>query len=211
MLGFAQGGMGERRHMTDKEKQADFIEQSKMRYAREFEMLSLRKIDSLYTHLTMSPKWEKTILSFISFYAMWIGIEIEYNPTVNDDRDPDKLDIFYVVEILFTVFFIVELWARLKAYKNWTSFFTEKERNSWNIFDLVLVVFMAAENFLMPFIEESKMVQDYLPRLTTLRLLRMIRLVRILIIVPELKMLINSLFAALRGVGSVGVLVALFM
>jgi hypothetical protein len=39
----------------------------------------------------------------------------------------------------------------------------------------------------------------------------MVRLVRILIIVPELKMLINSLFAALRGVGSVGVLVALFM
>jgi hypothetical protein len=83
-----------------------------MRYAREFEMLSLRRIDSLYTHLTMSPKWEKTILFFIVIYAFWIGIEIEYNPTVTEDRDPDNVDMFYIVEILFTCIFIGELWAR---------------------------------------------------------------------------------------------------
>lgn len=174
-------------------------------------MLSLRNIDSLYTHLTMSPKWEKTILFFIVVYAVWIGVEIEMNPNVTEERDPDAVDVFYIVEVGFTLLFVCELWARVKAYKQTGFFFTEKERWRWNVFDLVLVLLMVGENLVMPFIEGVDDVKQHLPRLTTLRLLRLIRLVRILIIVPELAMLIRSLVGALRSVASMGVLIMLFL
>ncbi len=79
-------------------------------------MLALRKMDSLFTAISMSPRFDTFFLYVIVLNALWLGIDVEYNEK-SGEESPEQLSVFVIVENVFTILFIVELWIRFKAYR----------------------------------------------------------------------------------------------
>ena len=124
---------------------------------------------------------------------MWIGIDVELNEDRGkEDPTSDEPSIFIIVENVFCIIFVVELWIRFAWYKKTKSFFTEPEVRNWNIFDLVLVIMMIIENWIIPILLASYS-DFYPPNMTLLRMARLMRVTRLFHIVPELYMLVKSL------------------
>lgn len=146
--------------------------------------------DLLQTH----PIFEKAILLIIVFNACWIGIDIDWNEGEDSEVPPIT---FLIVENIFCVLFTVELLIRVLAYEQKLHFF----RNSYNLFDLFLVVMMIIEVWVLAALQTAaNLKQVSLFRL--LRLLRLLRISRIFRMVPELGMMVKSLAAAARSVSS---------
>ncbi len=76
------------------------------------------------------------MLWVIILNAVWIGIDVEYNPDPKNDKPDSQTSVFVLVENVFTIIFITELWIRFMAYSKKKYFFTEKHICRWNIFDL---------------------------------------------------------------------------
>merc|ERR1740129_1816048 len=74
----------------------------------------------------------------------------------------------------------------------------------WNLFDLALVLLMIVDCWVLTYLVEVEAQQ--LQLLSGLRLLRLLRISRILRMVPELGMMVKSMFAALRSVTSTCIL-----
>ena len=91
-----------------------------------------------------------------------------------------------VADKFITLFFLAEIIVRIIAAGSLRRFF----RSGWNIFDFIIVV-----GSLIP-LDES---EDVL----LLRLLRLFRVMRLILIVPELRVLITTLFRAIPRVGYV--------
>lgn len=85
-----------------------------------------------------------------------------------------------------TIFFVVEIGIRFSAEENKRDFF----RQGWNIFDTTIVIIS-----LIP-INDSEMAMLG-------RLVRIFRVLRMVSIIPELRMLLNSLIKALPQLGYV--------
>ena len=85
-----------------------------------------------------------------------------------------------------TLFFLVEILIRFMAEKNKKDFF----RNAWNVFDTLIVIVS-----LLP-IDNSEMA-------VLGRLIRIFRVLRMVSLIPELRILLNSLFKALPQLGYV--------
>jgi hypothetical protein len=85
------------------------------------------------------------------------------------------------------------------------SFFFDKSMNKWNVFDMILVIFLLGETWALPMmVGDGK--QPELPALSSIRLMRLLRMVRVLRMVPELAMMVRSLVAAIRSVSTTFVL-----
>ncbi len=95
----------------------------------------------------------------------------------------------YWLDNFITVFFLFEITIRLFAEPRLLDFF----KNGWNIFDFVIVVVS-----LIP-IDGSETA-------LIARLLRVFRLLRLVSIVPQLRILINSLIKALPGMAYIALL-----
>ncbi len=95
----------------------------------------------------------------------------------------------YWLDNFITVFFLFEITIRLFAEPRLLYFF----KNGWNIFDFVIVVVS-----LIP-IDGSETA-------LIARLLRVFRLLRLVSIVPQLRILINSLIKALPGMAYIALL-----
>lgn len=90
------------------------------------------------------------------------------------------------LDVFITVFFLFELSVRFLADNNKATFF----RNGWNAFDTLVVVIS-----LIP-VSDSELA-------LLARLVRVFRVLRMVSIVPELRVLINSLLKALPQLGYV--------
>ncbi|MDT8343072.1 MAG: ion transporter [Thermohalobaculum sp.] len=86
------------------------------------------------------------------------------------------------IDSIVVLIFVVEISAKLFAYG--MGFF----RTAWNIFDLVIVLISMAPRT---------------PDLTALRALRVLRVTRLLSAVPQMRAVVQALFDALPGMGSV--------
>ena len=123
--------------------------------------------------------FEASVIAIIIVSALLIGART-YEEVSRFDRLMGALD--WAV----TVFFLVEILIRMAAEARVRDFF----RNSWNVFDFCIVVAS-----LIP-INDSEMV-------LLARLLRIFRVLRLVSLIPELRVLMGSLFKAIPRMGYV--------
>ena len=123
--------------------------------------------------------FETFIIVVIMASALIVGIKTYEVPG-------SILTAIYWLDILITVIFIIEISIRFAAEERKLDFF----KGAWNVFDLLIVTVS-----LIP-IDNTDMA-------LLARLVRVFRVLRMVSIVPELRMLLNSLLIALPRLGYV--------
>lgn len=108
-----------------------------------------------------------------------------------DFQDSRFLSVLATLDILITIFFIVEILIRFFSEKDKRDFF----KDGWNLFDSVIVI-----SSIIPAGSSSVMV---------LRLLRLARLLRVISFMPELRFVIEALIESIKK--SVYVLILIFI
>ena len=134
--------------------------------------------DKFYT-LRNNRLFELFVVCVIMFSALVIGAKTY-------DIPPHFLEIVAWLDVGITLFFLIEIVVRFIGEPNKKSFF----KNPWNVFDTLIVVVS-----LIP-IQDSEMALIG-------RLIRIFRVLRMVSIVPELRLLLNSLIKALPQLGYV--------
>lgn len=130
--------------------------------------------------------FELFVISIIILSSILIGVK-----TFEGTRNYVFL---IILDSFVTIFFLVEAIIKLLGQKHWTDYFKSK----WNIFDFTIVVIslipLGATNFVL-----------------LGRLLRIFRILRLITVIPELKILIESLFRAIPPIISIsGLLFIIF-
>ena len=133
--------------------------------------------------LKSNKLFELLVVSIIIFSALLIGAHTYQDPDGNPSEGIQWLEI---LDVGVTLFFLLEITVRFLAEKNKLDFF----KNGWNIFDTVIVAVS-----LIP-IDDAEMA-------VLGRLIRIFRVLRMISIIPELRMLLNSLLKALPQLGYV--------
>ena len=126
--------------------------------------------------------FELSVIAIIIVSALMIGASTY-------DMDPRWMSLIYILDTGITIFFLVEIIIRMLGEKYFFRFF----KNAWNVFDFLIVSVS-----LLP-IDDSEMV-------LLARLIRIFRVLRLISIIPELRVLINSLLIAIPRMGYVLVL-----
>ena len=117
--------------------------------------------------------FELFVIAVIIISALEIGMKTYDLPT-------EVISVTKYLDVFITLFFLFEISVRFIADENKKYFF----KNGWNSFDTLVVVIS-----LMP-IQDSEMA-------FLARLIRIFRVLRMISVVPELRVLINSLIKAL--------------
>ncbi|WP_439134933.1 ion transporter [Pseudomaricurvus sp.] len=132
-----------------------------------------------FYRLRSNKAFELFVVGIIIFSALVIGVKTYPLPNA-------LLQAVVVMDWAITVIFLVEIVIRFLGEPNKKRFF----RSGWNIFDTLIVVVS-----LIP-IEDSEMALIG-------RLVRIFRVLRMVSIIPELRMLLNSLLKAMPQLGYV--------
>lgn len=119
--------------------------------------------------------FEVIVLIIILLSALLVGVD-----TYDEVIHPDFKAVMEWLDFAVTLFFLVEILIRFLAEENKKAFF----KNGWNVFDTVIVTI-------------SLIPVSYANTVILGRLLRIFRVLRMVSIVPELRLLINSLLKAL--------------
>jgi voltage-gated sodium channel len=128
------------------------------------------------------PRTERVIMALIIINAVILGLETSPTVTKSFGGTLDLLDH------LILAVFVVEIAARIAVHR--TAFF----RDPWSLFDFFVIgiaLVPATETF------------------SVLRALRILRVLRLITIVPSIRRVVGGLIAALPGMGSVVMLLAL--
>ena len=144
---------------------------------RQLELIA--KIQSALVKLRHNKAFELFVIAVIILSALEIGAKTLPLSSL-------ALAITQYMDVFITAFFLLEISIRFIAEKNKKDFF----KSAWNIFDTVVVIIS-----LIP-INESEMA-------LLARLIRIFRVLRMISIIPELRVLINSLMIALPRLGYV--------
>ncbi|WP_299494579.1 ion transporter [uncultured Shewanella sp.] len=141
--------------------------------------MDIKNIQALSIRLRNNKIFELFVVSIIILSALLIGAKT-YNM-------PHLLVILVkFMDMAITVIFLFEICVRFLAEENKKRFF----HNGWNVFDTLIVVIS-----LIP-IENGEMA-------IIGRLVRIFRVLRMVSIIPELRLLLNSLLRALPQLGYV--------
>lgn len=141
--------------------------------------MSLQSIQNSCIQLRSNKAFELFVVAVIVFSALIIGVKTYPIPEA-------VLQAVVYLDWMITLIFLFELVVRFLAEEDKKRFF----HNGWNIFDTLIVVIS-----LIP-IEDSEMAFIG-------RLVRIFRVLRMISIVPELRLLLNSLLKALPQLGYV--------
>lgn len=123
--------------------------------------------------------FELVVVAIIIFSALVIGVKTY-------DIPPKFLTLMHWLDFGVTLFFLLEISIRFAAEERKRDFL----KSGWNIFDTLIVFFS-----LMP-VQDSEMAFIG-------RLIRIFRVLRMVSIIPELRILLNSLLKALPQLGYV--------
>ncbi|XQW86224.1 ion transporter [Thalassotalea piscium] len=137
------------------------------------------KLRTRLYHLKENKIFELFVVLVIIISALEIGAK-------TFDLSESAISLTSILDVFITLFFLFELSVRFIADDNKKHFF----KNGWNIFDTLVVVIS-----LIP-INDSEMA-------LLARLVRVFRVLRMVSVVPELRILINSLIKALPQLGYV--------
>jgi voltage-gated sodium channel len=123
--------------------------------------------------------FELAVVAIIIFSALVIGVKTY-------DISPKFMTLMHWLDLGVTLFFLLEISIRFIAEQRKRDFF----KSGWNIFDTLIVIFS-----LMP-VQDSEIAFIG-------RLIRIFRVLRMVSIIPELRILLNSLLKALPQLGYV--------
>lgn len=139
-------------------------------------------LEAKFSTLRSNKLFEAFVISVIIFSAVVIGVKTY-------DIPPALSQVIHVLDWLITAIFLVEICIRFIGDTNKRRFFTK----GWNIFDtlIVLVSIIPIDNSELAIIG---------------RLVRIFRVLRMVSIIPELRMLLNSLLKALPKLGYVSLM-----
>lgn len=135
-----------------------------------------------FLRLKNNRLFEAVVVSIIILSALLIGARTY-------EIDPTWSKVLTVLDYSVTLFFIVEISIRFWAEDNKRDFF----KNGWNIFDTLIVLVS-----IIPLSEGDMALLG--------RLIRIFRVLRMVSIIPELRILLNSLLRALPQLGYVIIL-----
>ncbi|MBL4865966.1 MAG: ion transporter [Pseudomonadales bacterium] len=141
--------------------------------------MNYQKLQQTFLELRSNRAFELFVVAIIIFSALVIGAKT-YNIPENVLKAMEWLDL------LITTIFLVEIIIRFLGEENKKDFF----KQGWNIFDSLIVLIS-----LIP-IDNSEMA-------LVGRLIRIFRVLRMISIIPELRVLLNSLVKALPQLGYV--------
>ncbi|MCF7983015.1 MAG: ion transporter [Thiohalocapsa sp.] len=144
--------------------------------------VSFADLQARFAALRANKAFETFVIVVIVFSALVIGASTY-------DFRPAVLEVFNVLDVAVTLFFLAEILVRILADGSLRRFFSQ----GWNLFDFVIVVAS-----LIP-VEESQMA-------LLGRLLRIFRVLRLVSIVPELRVLLNAFVTAIPRMGYVSLL-----
>lgn len=137
------------------------------------------KLEANFERLRSNKLFELFVVFIIIFSAIVIGVKTY-------DVSPLMTQIILILDWVITGIFIAEISIRFLGDTDKRHFF----RNGWNIFDTLIVLVS-----IIP-IEDSEMA-------VIGRLVRIFRVLRMVSIIPELRVLLNSLLKALPQLGYV--------
>jgi len=138
-----------------------------------------QQIQQLFLKVRSHKVFELFVVFIIVFSALIIGAKTYALPE-------QLLSAVYVLDWLITLIFLIEIVIRFLGEEKKTHFF----RSGWNIFDSLIVIVS-----LIP-IDDSELA-------LVGRLVRIFRVLRMVSIIPELRLLLNSLLKALPQLGYV--------
>jgi hypothetical protein len=171
-----------------------------------YDVMDFYSTEGKIQELARNPVFENVTLAVISFNALWISIDTEYNTA--DTLDQADLS-FILAENFFCFYFTFEICTRFGAF--------EKKHNcmkdAWFVFDAGMVTLMIAETWIMPLALSGQKLGNsgLLKLLRLLRLSRLARLARLLRSMPELLILIKGMVSAVRSVFFTLILLILLM
>ncbi len=139
--------------------------------------MNYEKLEHTFEQVRSNKIFETFVVSIIIFSALVVGVKTYEIP-------PRVESLVRVLDWLITAIFLVEITVRFLGDKNKRHFF----RSGWNVFDtlIVLVSIIPIDN------SELAIVG---------RLVRIFRVLRMVSIIPELRVLLNSLLKALPQLG----------
>ena len=140
---------------------------------------STRELQRFFDRVRSNKVFEMFVVAVILFSAVMIGV----NSYALDARVAGAMEI---LDLAITLFFLIELTVRFLGEPQKRAFF----RQGWNVFDTLIVTVS-----LVP-IDQSELA-------LLGRLIRIFRVLRMVSIVPELRVLVNSLLRALPQLGYV--------
>jgi|EP00927_Polykrikos_kofoidii_P077160 hypothetical protein len=164
-----------------------------------YDVCDFYKTEGVFQAVARNQLFENITLGVISFNALWISIDTEYNSA---DTLVTALPVFVVAENIFCIFFTFELFMRFGA-------FAKKQnclRDAWFCFDAFMVTMMIFETWILTIILLASGAEGglgntgLLSLLRLLRLSRLARMARLLRSMPELLILIRGMVAAVRSV-----------
>lgn len=141
--------------------------------------MNMQTLQNRFFELRSNRLFELFVVAVILFSAVVIGAKTY-------DIPPQVLTVMGWLDTAITLFFLLEVSIRFMGEPNKKRFF----HNAWNVFDTLIVVVS-----LIP-IQDSEMALIG-------RLIRIFRVLRMVSIVPELRLLLNSLIKALPQLGYV--------
>lgn len=134
-------------------------------------------VQQKFNTLRSNKVFESFVIGIIIFSALVIGAKTYNIP-------PSILQVVYLFDWFITFFFLTEITIRLLGEKNKIDFF----KQGWNIFDTLIVTIS-----LIP-VQDSELA-------VIGRLIRIFRVLRMVSIIPEMRLLLNSLLVALPQLG----------
>lgn len=144
--------------------------------------ISASSLQQRFIHLRENKFFETLVILVIITSAMVIGAKTYAIPK-------SVSQVFEVMDVIITLFFLVEIVIRMIAEQSLKRFFSK----GWNVFDFIIV---AAS--LIP-VDDSEAV-------LLGRLLRVFRVLRLVSIIPELRILLNAFVSAIPRMGYVSLL-----
>lgn len=139
--------------------------------------MNTARLQQKFYALRSNKVFEITVISIIIFSALIIGARTY-------DVSPGLLWTIHLLDWLVTFFFLTEITIRFLGEHKKIDFF----KQGWNIFDTLIVVVS-----LIPLQDSELAILG--------RLIRIFRVLRMISIIPELRILINSLLIALPQLG----------
>ncbi len=141
--------------------------------------MDTRSLQSQFMKVRSNKKFEMFVIFVIVFSALMVGAKTY-------DIPQHFLTLIAWLDMAITIIFLIEITVRFLGEEHKTRFF----HDAWNVFDTVIVLVS-----LIP-IEDSELA-------FVGRLVRVFRVLRMISVIPELRVLINSLIRALPELGYV--------
>lgn len=144
--------------------------------------------------LVKMPCFDLVFFAVILINSAFIGVELQYSAHHVYEEPPTVLK---ALRLMFMLLFLVELLLRVAAERG--EFFVSQDRG-WNIFDFLLVISSVSEELCELSLADESMLQNlFLLRVgRVLRVMRIARVLRVMRTFTELRILINSIYCAVK-------------